>query len=219
MKSIGLLHTVPSVLATFEGKLRDAMPDEELLIHNTLDTYLSSDANIRGFTKENQTRLFLLLKAIELECVDVIVVACSTLTPSVDLIRPFLSIPLVAIDDVMTAKAVQQGERITVLATAYSTIKPTTTKLNNEAAKIGRVLQLDDIVCAEAFTAILKLDQETHDRLLKRTAESIKDRDVIVLAQASMAHLEQEIQQITGIPTLSSPELCITQVKEILGVS
>ena len=38
----------------------------------------------------------------------------------------------------------------------------------------------------------------------------------IVLAQASMAHMEKEIQEITGCPTLSSPALCIAQVDAVL---
>ena len=218
MKTIGLLHTVPSVLATFEGRLRTAIPDQELMIHNTMDSFLASDANIHGFTQENLNRLYYILKALELEHADLIVVTCSTLTPSVERIRPFISTPLVAIDDAMAEKAVRQGEKITILATAYSTIGPTSTKLRNEAAKIGNSLELEDIVCEEAYTAIKKLDQKTHDDLLKEIALSIKEKDAIVLAQASMAHLELEIRQITGIPTFSSPDSCIARVKEILGV-
>ncbi|MGI6084872.1 MAG: aspartate/glutamate racemase family protein [Acetivibrionales bacterium] len=216
MKTIGLLHTVPSVLATFGDRLRSAMPGVELLIHNTMDTFLASDANIHGFTRENLNRLFFLLKALELEHPDVIVVTCSTLTPHVEQIRPFISTPVVAIDDAMASQAVRKGERITVLATAYSTIGPTTTKLRSEASKIGRTLELQEIVCDEAYTAIKKLDQETHDRIVKEAAASIKNRDAIVLAQASMAHLEREIETLAGIPTFSSPDLCVTQVKDLL---
>ena len=218
MKTIGLLHTVPSVLATFEGNLRNSMPLEELTIHNTLDTFLASDANIHGFTKDNQNRLFFLLKALELEHNDIIVVTCSTLTPTVEKIRPFLTTPVVAIDDAMAEKAVRSGERIAVLATAYSTIPPSTSKLNLEAAKIGRTLQLEEIVCDEAYTAIKKMDQQTHDNLLKEVAVGIKGKDAIVLAQASMGHLEQDIQRITGITTFSSPQSCILRIKETLGV-
>lgn len=218
MKTIGLLHTVPTVLATFEGRLRSAMPDQELLIHNTFDTFLASDANLHGFTLANRNRLFYLLRALDLQGADVLVVTCSTLSPSVEQIRPFLSTPVVAIDDAMTAKAVGQGEKITLLATAYSTVEPSTAKLRLEAAKIGRSLEIETIVCDAAYTAIKKLDQETHDRVLKEAAATIKGRDAIVLAQASMGHLEGEIQEIAGIPTFSSPQSCIALVKEILGL-
>lgn len=216
MKKIGLLHTVPTVYGTFAGRLREAMPGEELLIHNTVDEFLASDANVNGFTQTNLNRLFNLLKAVELEGTDIIAVTCSTLTPWVKKIRQFISIPIVCIDDAMTAKAVEIGSRITVLATAYSTIEPTCGKLREDAEKIGRTLEINDIVCDAAYTAIKRLDQKAHDDELKKAAEQISGRDVIVLAQASMAHLEQDIQKLTGIPTLSSPNLCVQQIREML---
>ena len=48
-------------------------------------------------------------------------------------------------------------------------------------------------------------------------ARRFTDRDVIVLAQASMAHMEAPVQQATGIATLSSPARCIEQIKTLLG--
>ena len=43
-----------------------------------------------------------------------------------------------------------------------------------------------------------------------------RGRDVIVLAQASMAHMEQPVSARTGLPTLSSPRRCVEQVRQIM---
>ncbi len=217
MKRIGLLHTVPSVLPSFEMSLRGAMPGDELEIHHTLDTFLATDAAVNGFTQENLNRLFFLLKALDLEHADVIVVTCSTLTPGVEKIRPFLTTPTVAIDDAMVSEVVRTAGKIMVMATATSTIEPTVQKIRAEAAGAGRALELDHIVCGDALMALKKQDMETHDRLLKELAGTVKDKEAIVLAQASMAHLEDAIRQISGVPTFSSPAMCIGQVKRILG--
>ena len=216
MKRIALLHTVPSVFLSFEKRIRTALPGEELNIHNTLDDFLASDANVRGFTQNNRNRLFHLLKAIELEEPDVIAVTCSTLTPEVARIRPFLSVPLIAIDDVMAKKAVALGSKITVMATAQSTVEPTCQKLLEEAAKIGGKVELSPMVCHDAYEAIKRMDQPAHDAFLRKAAGGIHDQDVVVLAQASMAHMENELAAICGIPVLSSPALCVEQIVHTL---
>ena len=59
---------------------------------------------------------------------------------------------------------------------------------------------------------------EKHDRVLKEAIKTVRDYDCIVLAQASMASCATDIENITGIPTLASLELCMEQIKEILGL-
>ena len=216
MKTIGLLHTVPNVFLTFEERLRAAMPDKELLIHHTLDTFLASDANLHGFTPNNLNRLAQLLQAKDREGADLLVVTCSTLTPWVKTLRSLLDTPVICIDDAMSRRAVELGSRILVMATAQSTVEPTMTNLREEADRVPKALELSSLVCGEAYAAVKKLDMETHDRLLKEQAASIRGQDVVVLAQASMAHLEEAIQDICGCTVLSSPSLCVRQVKETL---
>ncbi|MEG1773566.1 MAG: aspartate/glutamate racemase family protein, partial [Oscillospiraceae bacterium] len=91
---------------------------------------LASDANARGvFTPENHNRLLLDLKACELTGAALIAVTCSTLTPWLDGLRPLIGVPVVAIDDAMSRRAVTLGAKLTVMATAQSTVGPTCDKL------------------------------------------------------------------------------------------
>lgn len=217
MKRIALIHTVKSVLDSFEDSLRKEIGGE-LLIHNTFDDFLATDAAVRGeFSIDNQNRLFYIMKAAELTHPDVIVVTCSTLTPTVTKLRGLFETPIIAIDDAMTRKAVQCGEKITIMATAQSTVEPTVQKLLHDADEAEKKITLSVIVCEEALTALKAQDKTTHDRLLKQAALSIKNQDVIVLAQASMGHLEEDIKRICGCTVLGSPRLCVAQVKEFLS--
>ena len=218
MKKISLLHTVRTVYESFAENLREVMPGVELEIMNTVDEFLAADANINGFTQENKNRMLHILQAKDLERADIIVVTCSTLTPVTEEIRPLLKTPLVAIDDEMAELAVRAGERIVLMATAASTLEPGTRKLHTEAAKIGRELKLERVHCPAAYDAIRQMDRETHDKILLEAAKSIKDADAIVLAQASMAHMEKNIEAVSGIKTFSSPRLCFERIKRMLGV-
>ncbi|MGE4283942.1 MAG: aspartate/glutamate racemase family protein [Clostridia bacterium] len=215
MYRVALIHTVASVYSTFGARIEEVVADVKIV--NTVDEYLASDVAERGeFTVENLNRLFSIVKCAEVTEPDAIVVTCSTLSPSVEKIRPFIKVPLITVDERMINKAAKLGTRVTILATAYSTVEPTKVKLLSEAQQLNKKIEISTVVCPEAFTAIKAGDQEHHDELLKREALQIKQQDVIILAQASMAHLEKAIQKITGCTVLSSPNLCIEQLKEVL---
>lgn len=216
MKSIALIHTVKTVANSFEQKLKDYV-GEPVKIHNLWDDFLANNPNEIGeFTIENRCRLYNDIKSAEMTGADMIVVTCSTLTPVVNMIRPFVRVPLIAIDDAMGRKAVTCGERILVLATAGSTEGPMREKLNAEAAKLGKSIQIDFQANAEAFQAMKAVQMERHDAILLDMAKNISGYDCVVLAQASIAHLDQKIEEICKIPVLSSPGLCMEQVKETL---
>lgn len=216
MKSIALIHTVESVAVSF-GKALKSILKEEVKIHNIWDDFLANNPNEIGeFTIDNLNRLFNDIKSAEMTGADVIAVTCSTLTPAVKLIRPFIKVPLIAIDDAMGEKAVIYGEKILILATAESTIIPTKDKLVEEAEKRNIKIKIDNLVCTPAFYALKAMEMNKHDDLIKNMIQDISGYDCIVLAQASMAHLESQISTICGCPVLSSPKLCMKQVKEII---
>ena len=194
MKSIALIHTVKSVASGFDDSLRNYL-GYEVKIHNLWDDFLANNPNEIGeFTIQNRNRLFCDMKAQELTGADIIVTTCSTLTPAVERIRPFIQVPVIAIDDAMARRSVLYGKRIMVMATAESTVGPTVSKIKAEADKAGR----------EA------------DMILREKAGELKGYDCIVLAQASMAHLEDETASITGCPVLTSPRLCMEEIKKKL---
>lgn len=216
MKSIALIHTVKTVASSFDQTLKDYV-GEEVKVHNLWDDFLANNPNEVGeFTIENRNRLFNDIKAAEMTGADMIVVTCSTLTPTVNLIRPFIKVPLIAIDDAMGRKAVTYGDKILVLASAGSTEIPMRDKLNAEAAALGRTVEIDFIANAEAFRAMKAVQMDVHDAIFLKMAEEFTGYDCIVLAQASMAHLDKQIEAICKIPVLSSPTLCLEQVKETL---
>lgn len=217
MKTVALIHTVKSVSNTFEEKLR-AEIKEDIKVSNLLDDFLSNNANELGeFTIDNRNRLFLDMKTQELTGADVIVTTCSTLTPVVEMIRPFMKIPLIAIDDAMARRGVTFGKRVLVMATAQSTVEPTKEKLQAEAERAGVELEIDSLVNHEAFDAVKSLDNKRHDDLLRASASKISGYDCVILAQASMAHMEKEISEICKCPVISSPGLCIEEVREALN--
>lgn len=215
MAKVSLIHTVQSVLLTFDKKIKESIHDVKIV--NTLDEYLASDPAEKGeFTVTNMQRLFAIIKCAEMTEPDAIVVTCSTLSPTIEKIRPFITVPLITIDEAMIRQAAAAGSKITILATAESTVGPTKAKLLSEVQKLNKEVEVSVIVCPDAYVAIKAGDREYHDEIIKRRALEIKQQDVVILAQASMAHLEDIVQKICGCTVLSSPRMCIAQLKETL---
>lgn len=216
MKRIACIHTVYSVIEPFTRQLREGIPGE-LLIHSLYDDFLATDPAQTGkFSAVNHQRLRLDMQAQALTGADIIVVSCSTLSPSVRLLRGEFNIPVVAIDDAMVEQAVRVGARIGLLATANSTVEPSASALRAAAAARGKEISLQ-IVCNEDAIRALKVgDRARHDALVLELADQLKDCDAVVLAQASMAHMEAAVAERTGLPALSSPRRCVEQIKTIL---
>jgi Asp/Glu/hydantoin racemase len=216
MKRIALIHTVKSVLDSFEPRLRAAL-DEPVKIHNLLDDFLATDPAETGmFSSVNKDRLANDIRNAELTGADIIVVTCSTLTPAVTELRSSFKTPIIAIDDAMCRLAVTYGPNVTILATARSTVEPTRYKILAEARVADVALNLEAKISEEAILALRKGDVKRHDELVAALALSVKFQDVVVLAQASMAHLDVQVAKICGCPVLASPPSCIAQVKDLL---
>lgn len=216
MKTIALIHTVKPVLNQFSKLLKSSI-NEDFTIYDIYDDFLAIDpTNLGYFSKTNKRRLYNDIENCSLSGADMIIVTCSTLTPIVEQIRPFFDVPIIAIDDAMCEEAISSGSRIRVLASAKSTIKPTVDKLKEEALKQGKEVEIVSSDYPVAYEAMKKGDLELHDKLLIDVIKDIKGFDVIVLAQASMAHLAQQGTQISNIQTLGSIDSCIKYVSHIL---
>jgi len=216
MKRIFLLHTVQVMYLSFEKQLRAAL-DSEVAVDNLLDTFFASNTNEIGyFSRANLDRLYLTLKSAELTGADVIAVICSTLTPHVEKMIPLFPIPIVTIDGRLGKAAIARGDRIQVLASAQSAVEPTMQLIRKAADEAGRAVSIDGRHNPAAFASMMSGDLTVHDEEIAKMASEVRDKDVIVFAQGSIAHMAQKVREIAGIPVVTAPDLCIAHIKELI---
>ena len=130
-------------------------------------------------------------------------VTCSALGPEeMDAIREGCRARTIKIDEPMLEVAARCGGRVGLVATFPSTVVTSTAWLRHFRAGVEM-----DVACdAGALEALLRGDQEEHDRRLLATAGEVTQRgvDVLVLAQVSMARLAGEIRRRTGVEVMES---------------
>jgi aspartate/glutamate racemase len=96
------------------------------------------------------------------------------------------------------------------MATAKTTMSPSVNLIKEKAAEAKKQITIHQTLSSEAFDCFLKGDMQTHDEIVKDAAQKLKGKvGVIVLAQASMGHLAEDLQDMTGVPVLKSPPLAM----------
>lgn len=131
---------------------------------------------------------------------------CSSVGDVADLGNIIAPIPVFRIDRPMAMEAVNKAKRIAIISTLSTTLEPTRRLLEHCAEEAGKKVTLVDGLADGAFAAGQSGDSATHDRLIAEAATKIADQvDMFVLAQGSMARMEQRLAELTGKPVLSSP--------------
>jgi len=216
-QTLALIHTSPTLTPVFRTLCTTEMPDVE--VFHMVDESLIQDTiragRLRGVTVR---RLLGQIESAEAAGADAVLVTCSSIGPGVALAKSLFEMPVIRIDEAMAEEAIQMGRRIGVAATLRTTLEPTIELLKAKAMQSGRKIEIVESMSEGAFEAVLTGDVSTHDQILAEAlVRDLCDVDVIVLAQASMARVVNELPPGTlHAPVLSSPELAVRRAKEIL---
>lgn len=206
VRRVAFIHTVGFLVEAFRTRMRNALPDVDcfhILNESLLQDLLRGEARTAVYRRVVDQ----VLAAADAGA-DLIVTTCSSTSPAVDLARPLLDQPVLKIDDPMMAAAVRTGRRIGLVCTATSTIEPSSALLRSHAEAQGRDVSVTPLLRADAYAALLAGDRAAHDRMIRdAVAGAAGIVDVIVLAQASLAHLADELAASAPIPVIASPPL------------
>jgi Asp/Glu/hydantoin racemase len=212
---IAFIHTVGFLVEDFRKRVREELPGVD--VFHILNESLLQDL-LRGAPLPQVYRR--VTEQIQLAAdagADVIAVTCSSTSPAVDTARKLVWQPVLKIDDPMAAEAVRLGGRIGLLCTAASTVAPSTALLRAHAAEQGRSIDIQPLVKPEAYQALMAGERGRHDELVRESALSLaREVDVLVLAQASLAHLQDGLAAELACPVLASPPMLMKALKSQL---
>ena len=218
INKVGFVHTGVAIANMFKPMIAERMSGvatfhivDDSLIQDLLQTGQFTPAILRRLCKQ--------VELAEEAGAQIIMVTCSSIAPGVDVARRMVSVPVMKVDEPMAEKAISLSDRIGVLATAKTTMGPSTKLIEDKASEAGKQVAIQKLLCADAFDAFLRGDLKTHDRILTEAASGLTGKvGVVVLAQASMGHLAKTVEEITKVPVLTSPGLAmdalVKKVKE-----
>ena len=218
MPTIGFVHTVLSLPPVFGALAEELVPDAETfhIVDESLLTVTRRSGSLTPLTRRRV--LDHVLSAADAGA-DVVVVTCSSIGPAVDAGRTFAPVPVVRIDEAMADEAVRLGPRVGVLATLRTTLEPTAELVGPRAQVAGSQVTVVPRLCDGAFEALSAGDREAHDALVRDGLRRlVEEADVVVLAQASMARIADELPPgELAVPVLSSPRLGMQRVAALVA--
>ncbi|HIS41476.1 MAG TPA: aspartate/glutamate racemase family protein [Candidatus Limiplasma pullicola] len=218
MKKVAFVYTSMGGLVETTRKLAaERLPGVETL--HIADSGLVADIIRSGeITPAVRRRLMYQFESAAAAGADAIVCACSSVGEIAEMADTLLDVPVIRIDQAMIDEAVATYDRIGVLASVESTIGPTTACIRRAARRAGRDVTIAAKVAQGAYQAQAQGNREEHDRLLMACAREMNEGiDVLLLAQGSMARMEQPLADALGKPVLSSPERCMRALATLIG--
>jgi Asp/Glu/hydantoin racemase len=214
---LAFIHTSHVLIPTFAGLAKEFLPGTEIF-HMTDESLIRNTISAQRLTPETTRRLSAMIGSAHEGGAAAVMVTCSSIGPAVDVARSLYDFPIFRIDEALAETAVSIGRRIGVAATLRTTLEPTLALLHQTAERFAKQVEIAPALFKGAFEAVLAGDTERHDALVAQGLTDLrKGSDVVVLAQASMARVVTQLPANEGCPILSSPELAVRRMRDVLS--
>lgn len=215
-KTLAIIHTTPVTVASLKELATRYLPDYKV-INFVDDSILPQLLESGGKIEEVEGRLVQYAVYAEQAGADVILNACSSVGEVVAKMKERVKVPVVRIDEAMAEEAIRRGTRIAVVATISTTLHPTRKLLETKAAELGKQIYLHPVLVEEAYRRLQAGDADGHDQVLaEKLSKLSKEMDAVVLAQASMARAAAKLPSAEQEKCLTSPELGMKRVFDVM---
>jgi hypothetical protein len=196
----------------FTRLLGDQAPEDRAV--HVVDESLLTDARRRGRVDDAlRRRIGRQVEDLVARGAARVVCTCSTIGGPCEEVGRTLGVDVLRVDRPMATLAVTSGARIVIVAALESTLGPTRQLLEEAARVNGRAVTIVDAPCLEAWSYWEAGDSDRYLATLASHLEALDGSgDVIVLAQASMAPV-QDLVQLDAL-VLSSPLTAVLDLVE-----
>ena len=213
---IALIHATPVAIEPIGEAFRCLWPEAQTT--NLLDDSLAADLARDGCITQNMTGRFIDLARYVRGCgADAILFTCSAFGAAIDVVRKALDMPVLKPNEAMLEEALAIGSRIGVIATFEPSIPSFRVELEALAKSKGMQIDIAIESVPAALAALQSGDADKHDRLIADTAVAMKNCDVILLSQFSMASASAKIPATQTCKVLTSPASAVTRLRAVLG--
>ncbi|WP_432454478.1 hypothetical protein ACRRS0_03130 [Agarivorans sp. QJM3NY_29] len=214
---LALLYTLEANIALFKPYLEQHLEMNKLDIKHYVHPELLQRAIEQGLSEQLIKAVQQVIQQIAQAGAELIVCTCSTIGDIAEN-TPNVSARVIRVDRPMANQAVQ-AQRVRVFAALQSTLTPTLELIASCAQQQAKNPRVNAELIPQAWSYYLAGDTDNYARTIAQHINQQRlDDDVIVLAQASMAHATQYIQQ-PNISILNSPELAAHYLREQLQFS
>lgn len=195
-KKLALIHTINNfmdiIYDPFGKPFAEANPD--IGVYNICDDTLLKETLSSGYCNDSVIRRVYnyVMSAAEFGA-DCAMLTCTSVYEAAKYIRPIAPIPVFDIAETTAKSAVAAGKKIGVLATLPTSPKSVIKMINEEAANVGKDIEVITKVAEGAFDVLCTGDRAKHDEMVNEELYALsKEVDIICFAQISMSLLKHD---------------------------
>jgi Asp/Glu/hydantoin racemase len=191
-------------------------------IFNLLDDSLPLDLNAEGELTQRIVERFRTLghyaanAGNKYERTQAILFTCSAFGPAIDAVKRDQSILVLRPNEAAFEAALERGKRIALMTTFPSSLPPLVQEINTMARERNLSPTITTIVAEGALKALQSGNAAEHDRIAADAAATLRDIDVLVLCQFSLARAAQVIAPVAGRSVLTTPDSAVAKLKRLL---
>lgn len=204
MTTIGYLHTSPVHVSTFDQLTKErgaGVGAIHVVDEGALALARSAGPSAATILVDAH------LKALRQGGADVVVCTCSTIGAIAEALSGEMR--ALRVDRPMAQGAVAAGRRIGLVVALESTVQPSVDLLREEAAKVGREIEVLVELAEDGWDLFESGDHAAYLEIVAERARAIATRsDVVVLAQASMLGALDLVPDLS-VPVLASPTTAV----------
>lgn len=215
---LAFLHTSAVHVPTFEALVQELAPG--LGVHHQVEASLLAAAQQFGVSNAVViSDIKAAMQAAAASGARIVVCTCSSIGGVAERMSGTVDWQAARIDRAMADRAVTLGPRILLVAALESTLLPTTELLQESATALNKPVAIRNLWVEDAWAFFQQGDSESYRqsiasavRLELKKSTAI---EVVVLAQASMAAVALELQDLDK-EVLSSPRLGVAHAISLL---
>ena len=187
---------------------------------NLLDDSLSTDRAAAGGLTDAMVARFLALTryAVDTGC-DAILFTCSAFGPAIEAAARIAGRPTLKPNEAMFEQALATKPRtgalqVGLLATFEASLPSMADELQAMAQDRGIDARLQRVFVPLAMVDLAQGRAADHDRRIAEASHALRECDVVMLAQFSMAAAREPVQRTLACPVLSSPDCAVLALRQ-----
>jgi Asp/Glu/hydantoin racemase len=215
---IALISSTRAVFGSMEAAFQTIFPEAET-IHLLDESLLDLFRQDGGLSIRSSRKALQLALTAQDAGVNGILVTCSSLSPAVDEIRPFLTIPIVKIDEPMVEHVIQAAETIAILASAETVKKSVEPLVQSKARQFNRKVSLQYVIKGDIWPLLKKNPNIFYEKIGEAAELAAKENQAVIIAQVSMAPGREYAKPEVRDRIYAAPEYAVRAIRQILMAS
>jgi hypothetical protein len=212
---IALISSTRAVFGSMDAAFRTVFPAADLIqiLDETLLLLFRQDG---GLSVRSRRKALQMALAAQDAGVDGILVTCSSLSPAVDELRSFLTVPIVKIDEPMIEAVVQKAESIALVASAETVLKSVEPLIQKKAGQFGRRVSLRPVILADLWPLLQKDPASFYKAVGEACDRAARECQAVIITQVSMAPGRDYAGPELRDRVFAAPEYAVRALRRIL---